>query len=340
MYENSHEETNTQNGRIILFTVYFSHSRYIGGQANPIGSKQSRLCRLLIVVCLNNDLCLLCVRVSIKMHMTVQSGPVILLTFYATRISMFFPKGVSLILTTKTSDKTRQRVHTLSTVSCFFSPEGLVLLSLLPFYYLDLLAWSACTEPTFFSCLRFFLFPPVSPVSRIASIKFPLVFFFSLPPPSILSLTSRLWTLVLCMMRRSRWSIGSCGCGYRLLVGIASSLHLYYDFVGFQVLSPLHTHTYYRPRFCSRSRSRCRPHPCLLTYPCAHSRTLPPSRPCLRPCSHRRFLPFITGALFPPLYHIVRQAPSLASEAAGYTQAPPPVYIVCVCVCVYLLNCT
>ena len=54
----------------------------------------------------------MCVCVFIKLHITAQSGPVIL-AFYATRINP--PKGGSMILVTKTSDQARQRGHTLST---------------------------------------------------------------------------------------------------------------------------------------------------------------------------------------------------------------------------------
>ena len=53
-----------------------------------------------------------CVCVFIKLHITAQSGPVILV-IHATRVDP--PKGGSIILVTKTSDQARQRGHTLST---------------------------------------------------------------------------------------------------------------------------------------------------------------------------------------------------------------------------------
>ena len=53
-----------------------------------------------------------CLCVFIKLDITAQSGPVIY-SFYATRIDP--PKGASMILTTKTTDQTRRRGHTLST---------------------------------------------------------------------------------------------------------------------------------------------------------------------------------------------------------------------------------
>ena len=52
---------------------------------------------ILVCVCV-------CVCVFIKLHITAQSGLVILV-FYATRIDP--PKGGSMILVTKTSDQTR-----------------------------------------------------------------------------------------------------------------------------------------------------------------------------------------------------------------------------------------
>ena len=53
-----------------------------------------------------------------------------------------------------------------------------------------------------------------------------LRFFASSPPSPILSLVSHPWALALRMTRRSRWSMGSCGCEYWLLVGIAPPLSL------------------------------------------------------------------------------------------------------------------
>ena len=82
--------------------------------------------------------------------------------------------------------------------------------------------------------------------------------------------------------------------------------HPFYNFGGFQALSPLHLHLYSH----SRSRSRSCPNPC----PCAHSLTRPRSRPRSRPCSRHRFHLLVPGTLFSPRYHTVGQASGLAPE--------------------------
>ena len=74
-----------------------------------------------VCVYLLNCVCV-CVCASIKLHITAQFGPVILVilirpssySFYATRIDP--PKGGSMILFTETSDQTQQREHILLTV--------------------------------------------------------------------------------------------------------------------------------------------------------------------------------------------------------------------------------
>ena len=66
-----------------------------------------------------------------------------------------------MILTTKTSDQTRQKGHSLYLYSSYLNPGYLVLPPLLPSYSLDYLGRQLLTEPTL-SCLRFFLFAPRS----------------------------------------------------------------------------------------------------------------------------------------------------------------------------------
>ena len=96
-------------------------------------------------------------------------------------------------------------------------------------------------------------------------------------PSPVLPLASRPWALVLRMMRRSRWGVRSCGCGYWLLVGVtpslassAPSLLFLRWFTG--SLSPpsfsLFSSTFplpFLPHPCLRARSRpcprSRPHP-------------------------------------------------------------------------------
>ena len=60
-----------------------------------------------------------CVCVFIKLHITAQSGPVILVKLYATRTDPP-KKGGSMILVTKTSDQARQRggVYVCFSVVC------------------------------------------------------------------------------------------------------------------------------------------------------------------------------------------------------------------------------
>ena len=104
--------------------------------------------------------------------------------------------------------------------------------------------------------------------------------------------------------------------GYSLALPPFSRLptHLYHHFEGSQALSTLYPHLYSRPR--SRSPLCTR----------AHSHTCPPSRPRPRPCSRHRFPLLVPGATFSTRCHIVGQLSGLAPEAAGYLQAPPPVY--------------
>ena len=60
---------------------------------------------------------------------------------------------------------------------------------------------------------------------RVITLFWCFLRFFAPPPPSsILSLVSRPWALVLRMMTRSRWGVGSCGLW--LLVTITLSLSL------------------------------------------------------------------------------------------------------------------
>ena len=55
------------------------------------------------------------------------------------------------------------------------------------------------------------------------------------------------WDIILRMMQRSRWGVGSCDCGCWLLLGVAP-LSLYYHFVSSRALSPLHPPLYSHPR--------------------------------------------------------------------------------------------
>ena len=73
-----------------------------------------------------------------------------------------------MILTTKNSDQTRQRGHTLYLYSPYLSHEYLVLPSLLPCFYLEYyLSRQLLKQP--FLVYVLFSFHPISPVSHIAS---------------------------------------------------------------------------------------------------------------------------------------------------------------------------
>ena len=158
-----------------------------------------------------------CACVFIKLHITAQSGPFILL------IVTLCQKGThSTVLT-----------QALSAIALPLPASFLISKS----------SGLTSTEPTL-SCLRYFLLPPKPPpfpTSRL-SLFWSFLRLFPTPP-------SRPWALVLRgMMRRSRWGTGSsCGwdCWLLLIVGVTPSLsthlyYLYYHFVGSQGLSPLH----------------------------------------------------------------------------------------------------
>ena len=66
---------------------------------------------ILVCVCI-------CVCGFIKLHVTTQSGPVILVILYAIRINS--PKAVSMMHITITSDQTRQSGSTFSTYAVLF----------------------------------------------------------------------------------------------------------------------------------------------------------------------------------------------------------------------------
>ena len=86
---------------------------------------------------------------------------------------------------------------------------------------------STFSGPPALSCLCFFLFrPKYSPFTtpcRLYIFRGFLRFFVSSPFSPILSFVSSPWALVLRMMRRYRWGLGSCGYGCCLLVGVAPS---------------------------------------------------------------------------------------------------------------------
>ena len=188
--------------------------------------------------------------------------------------------------------------------------------SLLPFCSLDILGRHILNQNSLIYEYAFSPSARVSPVFLITSVNF-LGFLVILRPCSTIpdhvpclpslgagpqhdvtaSLGRRLlplWLLV------TRW--------YRPLLMFSDppllSLHKFPD-----SLSPLPS-SLSRPRSCSGSRS----HPC----PRAHFRP--------RPRSRHRFLPLVPGALFSPRFHMVVEAPGLAPKAAGYLQAPYPVY--------------
>ena len=84
-------------------------------------------------LCSRDTLVFVLVFVFIKLHITAQSGPVIPVILCH---SIHPPKGRSIIFTTKTSDQTRQRGHTLSNLySSYVSLERLALPYLLAFLY-------------------------------------------------------------------------------------------------------------------------------------------------------------------------------------------------------------
>ena len=106
-------------------------------------------------------------------------------------LSLVLPRGGSMILTSKTSDQTRQRGHTLSTCKVLTQALSTVLYLMLPsllpcycnsiFSLLSLSGSAATTKPTLY-CLRFFGFPPKS--WRQGACVFPWsAFFLLLPPP-------------------------------------------------------------------------------------------------------------------------------------------------------------
>ena len=100
------------------------------------------------------------------------------------------------------------------------------------------------------------------------------------------------------------------------------STNLYYHFVRSQALFFLPPSSLFSSSFPLPFLLGSRPYP----YPCIHPRAHPStrSRPC--PCSRRRFLPPGPGALFSPRSYSIGQAPGFVHGAAGYLQAPPPVY--------------
>ena len=121
------------------------------------------------------------------------------------------------------------------------------------------------------------------------------------------------------MMRRLLLSVGSCGCGRWLLVGVAPSLASsdppLLPLKRSWALSPLH------PTLRSSPRSHSSPPPLPSRAPlCSRSRRRP------SPCSRHRFLALAHHARYSPWYQIVRQAPGLAPEVSEYLQALSPVY--------------
>ena len=127
----------------------------------------------------------MCIFRSIKLHMTAQSGPVVLV------IRIGLPKGGSMILVTKISHQTRQKgTHSLYT--SYLSPERSALPPLLLFP-LDILGRHLLDQNSlvyFFSTTA-----RVSPVFHVVSIT--LLGFLALTRPSsaLLGLVFRLPSL-------------------------------------------------------------------------------------------------------------------------------------------------
>ena len=201
-----------------------------------------------------------------------------------------------------------------------------------------LLSGPAVTEPTRF-CLPFPLFPPKSvpyPTSLLQFLWSFLGFYASFPPSPTLYLASRPWALVLRMIRPSYCGVGSCGCGCKVLVGVARLLASSdppllspYKFSGYlSSPPPFIFSSLFSLMSLSRSRScpypRAHPRTCIFSRP--HPRPRPRPRPDPCPCSRHRFLPPIPGVLFSPQYHIYGQASELVPEAGGFLMVPPPAF--------------
>ena len=218
--------------------------------------------------------------------------------------------------------------HPLSTLDLLFQPWASCG-SLSSFLLFSRSSMSTSTEPTL-SCRHFFPSHPNLPrfphhvyhSSGVTCATSPLLRLSrSCPLPPVPGLWFSAWWDGLAGVSGLAGVIA----GYSLASPPLSRLpsHLYYHFVTPQALSPLHPYFYSPPRSRSHSRSRSRLQP----YPRARSRTHPLSCPRPRLCPRHHFPPPVPGTLLSPRYHIVGQAPSLTPEAAGYLQAPPPVYI-------------
>ena len=214
-------------------------------------------------------------------------------------------------LVTKTPDQTRQRGHTVSALP-----------SLVPCYYIICLGRDLLNQH-FLPTLFFLQPPPFSTSRRLYVLLFwGVLRSFASPPPSlILPLASRLWTLVLRMMRRmtrrSRWGVGSCSWCCWSIFGVAPTLV-------FSNPPPLSLRTF--PDSLYPPLSSLLPSPFSLSFsiPLLSSSLFPssssfPSPPLL--FALHRFLPPVPRALVSPCYHVVGQTLGLAPEAAGYLQA-------------------
>ena len=232
-----------------------------------------------------------------------------------------------MMLVTKTSNQTRQRGHTLSTHSLYLysvpvSPESLsfppCFVAVLKIFWADIYSTNTLLTT---------LIPTSAQVSlafHTASIRTTLAGFLAL-----FRLSSTLPNPV--------FRLPSLGSGSQhdatvslVLVGVALVLPSFdpplLPLLISQALSALHSHSHYRScsLSCSGSRSRFTSRP--RAYPHVHTRTRPPFRSGPRPCTRRRFLPPVLRALLSLPYHMYGPALSLAREATGYLQAPPPGY--------------